>query len=101
MSFPISSTPSATSSALQGIRTYSLRAAKAAEKIARAGLNDAPAAPSDEPAPVNAEPQGDADLPAAMIDLMIAQRAFSAQLRVLEAAAEMAQETVNLSRRKA
>ena len=96
MAFP----DSAQSSALGGMMTSMRRMDRAAAAIATAGLPEAPAAPGDASAPAGPAANGAAcDLPGAMMDVLVAQRAFSAQLRVLRAADEMIRETVDLPER--
>lgn len=94
---------SAISNALDALRYYSGRVDASARTIARAGLRSAadPAAPaSAAPAPPAGPAAGldagDIDLAGAMTDMLLAQRAFSAQLRVLETASEMSREVVDL-----
>ena len=86
----------AISSALNALKMYSRQVDRAAQTIATAGLGELP--PEGEPAPdapVPAATSGAAlDLSAAMTSMMIAQRAFSAQLRVLKTADQMLQDTV-------
>ena len=95
----MSVSPSAVSSALNALKMYSRQVDRAAESIARIGLID----PSADPASGDGSPlpspgvatDAAADLAGAMTDMMIAQRAFSAQLRVLRTADEMLQESVD------
>ncbi len=99
----MSGTSSAISSALGALHVYSRRVDQAAARIATAGLDlESPdsANPSAGPAAATASaPAADlADLSTAMTSMMIAQRAFSAQLRVLRTADEMLQDTVNTVR---
>lgn len=93
---------SAMSSALGALQLYSRRVDQAAARIATAGLDVVPSDPTDPTAPTpttTAAPVGDlADLSTAMTSMMIAQRAFTAQLRVLRTADEMLQDTVNTVR---
>ena len=85
MSSPISGL----SSAVSALNLTSLRMERAASTVASAGLPTSSAAPSipvsstPAPAPVSS------DLVGAEIDVMMAQRAFSAELRVVEAQARM------------
>lgn len=88
----------AIAAALNALKMYSRRVDRAAATIASAG----PVDPSPEPVegattpPPTVPVDGAAlDLGAAMTDMMIAQRAFAAQLRVLRTADEMLRETVN------
>lgn len=93
---PVSGT--AISTALSALKLYSRRVDRAAEQISRVGL--IPVAPEgtgdpEQPvAPVAASAAESSDLGSAMVDMMIAQRAFAAQLRVLRTADEMLQESV-------
>jgi flagellar hook protein FlgE len=88
----------AIASALNALKMYSRRVDRAAETIASAGLVYPSAEPvegaSTTPPTVSAE-GAVLDLGAAMTDMMIAQRAFAAQLRVLRTADEMLRDTVN------
>jgi len=85
----------AISSALNALKLYSRRVDQAAAQIASAGLVDvsatAAASPEAPAAPAAAE---FVDLGGAMVDMMIAQRAFAAQLRVLRTADDMLKQTV-------
>lgn len=78
------------------LQTTARRFERAAHSVASAGL-ERPAAPL---APAGAPPDASevADLSDAMTSMLIAQRAFSAQLRVLEAADAMLEEGVRLGR---
>jgi hypothetical protein len=95
---PISGT--AIASAINALKLYSRRVDQAAERIASAGLFAVsnPSSSETEPVPpVGASaPSEPVDLGDAMVDMMIAQRAFAAQLRVLRTADQMLDETVNL-----
>ena len=96
MAFPVS----AASSALGGIMNSLRRMDRAAAVVARAGLPQASPAPGGESAPASPAADGSAcDLPGAMVDMLMAQRAFSAQLRVLGTADEMTREVVDLPKR--
>ena len=81
---------SAISSAVQGIMNSMRRMERAAVSVARSGLSEVPVGPVD-PAATAGPAQGaeSTDLPGAMVDMLMAQRAFSAQLRVLKTADEM------------
>lgn len=90
--------PTAMVSALNGLRLYSRRADQAATRIASAGLFPVPAEPAAETdagstTPAAADP---GDLGDAMVDMMVAQRAFAAQIRVLKTADQMQREVVDL-----
>jgi hypothetical protein len=90
--------------AANAMRVQMARAERAAHLIARGGLNGpAPAEPDagagDAPAPV-APPQ-EADTLDATVDLLLAQRAFAAQVRVIETADAVATEAVRLGERRA
>jgi flagellar basal body rod protein FlgG len=91
---------SALSSALHGITSSLRRMDRAANSIARSGLSDVPVGPN-APAASPGPPEGAeaTDLPGAMVDMLMAQRAFSAQLRVLRTAEEMSRETTGLLKR--
>lgn len=90
--------PTAMVSALNALRFYSKRVDQAAGRIASAGLFNVPTEPTSDPAtdpaaPAAAEPD---DLGDAMVSMMVAQRAFAAQLRVLRTADQMQHEVVDL-----
>jgi len=91
---------SAISSAVQGIMNSMRRMERAAVSISRSGLSDARVGPND-PAATAGPAQGteSTDLAGAMVDMLMAQRAFSAQLRVLKTADEMSREAVDLLKR--
>ncbi len=99
----MSISPTALSSALNALKLYNRRVDQAAEAIAAAGLTDGSADSADgtgAPAgPPSATSAGVVDLPDAMTSMLIAQRAFVAQLRVLRTADEMLRETVESVRR--
>ena len=92
----MSSIASATASALQGIQACLRRMDKAAAVISGSGADVAAAPDATSPGGVPTDAPAAADVPGAMVDILIAQRAFSAQLRVLEAAGQMADEAVHL-----
>lgn len=81
----------ALTAALQGLRGASRKFDQAAEAVAGATLAD----PSGATAPPDALASAP-DLTSAMVEMMIAQRAFSAQLRVVEAADTMTRESIHL-----
>lgn len=94
MSFPIP----AISSARLGLQGSLRRLDRAAEAIARAGLEmepnplqagGSPAGQSEAPEPKAPMGPESVDLPEAIVSMLIAQRAFSANLRVMEAADRM------------
>ncbi len=90
-------TGTAISTALSALRYYTRQVDRAAERIALAGLADVTADDEGEPAPAAGAGTPDApDLEAAMVSMLIAQRAFSAQLRVLRTADEMLRESVEV-----
>ena len=91
---------SAISAAVQGIMNSMRRMERAAVSVSRSGLSEAPVRPND-PAPTAGPAQGaeSTDLAGAMVDVLTAQRAFSAQLRVLKTADEMSREAVDLLKR--
>lgn len=94
-------TGTAMANALNALRIYSRRVDEAASRIASVGLFAAPTeqtqdqGPSPTPADIPAE---SVDLGEAMVDMMVAQRAFAAQLRVLRTSDEMIKDTVYLRR---
>lgn len=96
---PVSGT--AVANALNALRLYSRQVDQAAARFASVGLFAAGGDPPQEPDPATpptaAEPT---DLGGAMADMMIAQRAFAAQLRVLKTSDEMLRDTVDLKRTK-
>jgi hypothetical protein len=86
---------SALSSALAGIRYQEYLMDRAARAIAGIGpVEDTP--PSLDPTPQPAASDPPMDLPEAMVTMLIAQRAFAAQLRVVRTAEDMARETLRL-----
>ena len=90
----------ALTTALNALRRYAREVDRAAERIAAAGLLDASEPPS--PASATATPlpgAGGGEMGEAIVSMMIAQRAFSAQLRVLKTADQMLQETVEAGTR--
>ncbi len=98
---------SATSSALLGMQASQRRLERAAETISRFGLDvseDVPgnATPEDRAAAEAASQaqarQSEDDLLGAMVDMITAQRAFRAQLRVFETANEMTGEAIDIGR---
>jgi hypothetical protein len=100
MTNPISS---ASSSAIQGMQASLRKLDRAAATISRIGLDAEPGAPASPDEPplvlnVRSPAEAESDLPAAMIDMMTAQRAYSLNLRVLETANEMAKESIDLGR---
>ena len=98
----MSVSPSALSSALSALKSYTRQLDRAAESIAGIGLTDLCTTPScgdGAPLPSPAAATGDAaDLAGAMTNMMIAQRAFSAQLHVLRTADDMLKETIEATR---
>ena len=94
----IAPTPSLLSSGLAGLQRFARKADRAALSIARSGLEPAAAAAgpaSDPAAPAACAPD---DVTGAMVDLLVAQRMFAAQLRVVRTADEMMQTAVELPR---
>jgi hypothetical protein len=92
----------AISTALSALRMYSRRVDRSAEQIASFGLTDLPTDPGDSagmPGLPASTGEG-VDLTEAMTSMLIAQRAFSAQLRVLKTADEMLKESVDVVGRK-
>ncbi len=92
---------SALSSAQNAIQVYSRMVDRAAERIAGWGLEQvsdpgsAAQSPLDGPATAGSGTAG-VDLGEAMVSMMIAQRAFSAQLQVIRTSDEMLHDTVSL-----
>lgn len=97
-------TGTAISSAVNALRLYSRRVDRAAEQIAKAGLvpvaSEGSGDPEEPVAPISASAAESSDLGEAMVNMMIAQRAFSAQLRVLRTADEMLKESVDATGRR-
>jgi hypothetical protein len=92
----------AITSALSALKLYSRRADRAAEQIATVGLTGASPDPTDTSGmPGLPAATGESvDLSEAMMSMLTAQRAFSAQLRVLKTADEMLKESVDVVGRK-
>ncbi len=94
---------SALSSALQGMTSNLRRLDRAAAVVARLGLTsppeppESPGVPPDEPTPPP-EPGQPTDLTGTMTDILIAQRGYFAQLRLIEAARKMEKEAIDLGR---
>lgn len=93
---PVSGT--AITTALSALKLYSGRVDLAAGQIASAGLFEPPTDPNDPSGMPGLPPAagGAVDLTEAMTSMLIAQRAYSAQLRVLKTADEMLQDSVDL-----
>ncbi|MBK7368150.1 MAG: hypothetical protein IPJ04_09655 [Candidatus Eisenbacteria bacterium] len=98
---------SATSSALLGMQASQRQMERAADTISRFGLDVSAYVPEnatpEERAAAEAASQAQAqraedDFLGAMVDMITAQRAFSAQLRVLETANEMTGEAIDIGR---
>lgn len=90
-------TGTAVSQALTALRYYTRQVDRAAAQIAFAGLADATSDPEAEPVPAAPPPESESpDLTSAMLSMMAAQRAFSAQLRVLRGADQMLRESVEV-----
>lgn len=93
----------AIATALNALRMYSRQVDRAAESIATAGMVDLTAGPTDSadspPAGGPATAADPGDLASAMASMLIAQRAFAAQLRVVRTADEMFQESVDIVKR--
>lgn len=93
---------SATRAALLGMQASLRKFEHAADVVSRAGLDDdtstgaAPANDETAAAPGFVPATGGDDFLDAMVDMMVAQRAFSAQLRVLETANDMTKEAIEL-----
>ena len=88
--------------ALNALRMYSRQVDRAAGAIAAAGLVSGSADPVDGEGTASATPDGSEtppDLAGAMTNMLIAQRAFAAQLRVLRTADEMLKESVESVKR--
>ena len=89
--------PSALSSSLQGIRTSMLQVARSAESISRAGLGSPEPAPNPSIAdtrPTVGPPVPALELEEALVQMRIAQRAYTAQLRVVQTADAMSEEVI-------
>ncbi len=95
---------SATRAALLGMQASLRKFEQAAAVVSRAGLDTGRppdgAVPSDQAAdaPGFVPATSEDDFLDAMVNMMVAQRAFSAQLRVLETADDMTREAVGLGR---
>ena len=95
---PVSGT--AMANALNALRQYSRRVDQAAARIASVGLFAVPTDQPQEAEPATPSPAAEpADLGDAMVDIMVAQRAFAAQLRVIKTSDEMLRDTIQLSHR--
>ncbi len=88
----------ALSSALQGLRSSQRRFDRAAEAVARAAIPVPPEPPEDpsSPQPAMPEPGQPTDLTGSMTDILMAQRGYFAQLRLIEAAQKMHKEAIDL-----
>jgi Flagellar basal body rod FlgEFG protein C-terminal len=88
----------AITTALSALKLYSRRVDRSAEQVAATGLIDFPTDPGDSAGmPGRPATSGEGvDLTDAMTSMLIAQRAFSAQLRVLRTADEMLKESVEV-----
>ena len=84
---------SAISAARNGLMVSTQRVERAARVIASAGLEPAASAP-----PASGPMAAAVDRTDAMTTMLLAQRAFSAQLRVIETADAMLEESVRLGR---
>jgi hypothetical protein len=96
----MSVSPSAVSSALSALKMYTRQVDRAAESIASIGIVDLSADPASgggSSPSFGVATGGTADLADAMTSMMIAQRAFSAQLAVLRTADRMLKETVDFA----
>jgi len=87
---------SAVASLLQGLRQSTARMTRAANVIARSGLERPPEPSTPATLGASREARDSTVLPGATIDLLVAQRAVSAQLRALETAERMADEATRL-----
>ncbi len=86
-------------SAVQGVKVYQAAFDRAAQEVVKSTLTEAvPTIESTQSAGAGAQESqltGDSGLMTdAMVEMMTAQRAFTASLRVLETADEMVKETV-------
>jgi hypothetical protein len=91
----------AITTALSALKMYSRRVDRSAEQIASVGLDLPTDAGDSAGMPGLPSTSGPAvDLTDAMTSMLIAQRAFSAQLRVLKTADEMLKESVDVVGRK-
>jgi hypothetical protein len=97
---PVSVSPTALSSAQSALQTYSRLVDQAAAQIANWGLENVTdsGTTAEPPAgqPTAATPAPTGDLGEAMVNMMIAQRAFSAQLKVIRTSDEMLRDLVAL-----
>ncbi len=92
----------AITTALSALKMYSRRVDRSAGQIASFGLTDLPTDAGDSAGMpgLPATSGGGVDLTDAMTSMLIAQRAFSAQLRVLKTADEMLKESVDVVGKK-
>jgi hypothetical protein len=92
----------AISTALSALKMYSRRVDRSAEQIASVGLTEMPTDAGDSAGMpgLSASSGTPVDLTDAMTNMLIAQRAFSAQLRVLKTADEMLKESVDVVGKK-
>lgn len=103
--------PSALQSALQGLQRYDWQMAQAASQVARFGdsLDPSRNAPAPGVAPAGAPDGGiphsidvvTEDLSGAMLKMLLAQRAYTAQIRIISVTDEMQQQVTDLGARKA
>jgi hypothetical protein len=96
MSFSVSSL-SSISHALQASLLRMRRDAAAIASVPSLDAASAPAAAAQAPAAAS-DPTGDGDTTGAMVDLLVVQRAFAAQLRVLQVADRMAKDAIDIGR---
>ncbi len=91
----VSALSPALATAARALRTYGQQVDQAAQDIARAGLPVAAEAAGDVVAG-EVTPAAAVDLSEAEVRMLIAQRAFMAQLRTIRAADEMLAESIRL-----
>lgn len=87
----------AMNSALNALKQYSRQVDQAASRIAEVDVFPVPNAQAPErTSPTPTQAVASADLGGAMVDMMVAQRAFAAQIRVLKSSDDMLRNTVDL-----
>lgn len=91
--------PSAMRSALEGLQRAQDRLARDAQYVANASDMD-PEAEASAPATDTTGESAPQDMTGAMVDILIAQRAFAAQLRVVKTADAMTGEVLDLTKRE-
>lgn len=91
----VSALSPALATAARALRTYGRQVDRAAQDIARAGLPVAADATGDA-GPAEVMPANAVDLAEAEVRMLVAQRAFQAQLRTIRVADEMLTESIRL-----